>query len=42
MKICRQHWERLRQLIDENGLSQFVAKNDEEAAARLRKKQMVK
>lgn len=35
MKFCQPHWDRLREEIDANGLSGFVARDGEQAAQQL-------
>lgn len=33
MKMCQPHWDKLRELVEANGMSHLVAKNGEEAVA---------
>jgi len=35
MKICQEHWDKLRQDIDDVGLSQFISKDGKQASERL-------
>jgi hypothetical protein len=35
VKMCQEHWDELKRLIDERGLRKFVAKDGEEAAKRM-------
>lgn len=37
MKCCDKHWQMIRTALDERGLTPFVAKSGEEAAARMQR-----